>query len=108
MTLLVMDDDVAAGRDRRRVTADRSAGFVVVDDGRGRLVPDANPERVHLALVGHSDLEGIVSSPVDGAAALELGSEPTCNRRHDEPIVRGAVEVDVADLALELGLAVGE
>src|SRR6266542_4004884 len=100
--LLVDHDRSAAergGRDRRV----RGAEHVVVHDGAGRLVVDLDAELVDPAAtadlaVGRGEDEAVAAHAVHHARALVLG----LRAGDDEPVVRGAVEVEAGGLELEL------
>ena len=67
---------------------------------------------VGVAVVDERDLEPVVAAAIDRARTLvprllAAGVRATGDVVHDEPVERRRVEVDVANLALELGLAVG-
>src|SRR5690349_10264014 len=105
--LLAVDDDASsaklrAGGERRLVLTQ----LIVVDRFAADLVPDLDAERVWLlvaeivaVLRGQNEPEG--SGAVDYAAALVLRLGRAVD---DEPVVVGALEVQVARLELEVGV----
>src|SRR5947207_7499235 len=111
--LLRMNHDVPTGDRRARgggvrgVRAAARRDLVVVHDHAAvAVVPDLDPELVRAPAAVHGAVDGgqdeaVVAGVVDGARALVLGP----GARHDEPVVDRAVEVQVADLELELRLA---
>jgi hypothetical protein len=102
-----VDDDVTSAGDRRRVGAVRVADVVVVDHLVALVLVenlDAELVRATVALLGSVDggQDEAVAAPVDRAVALVLGLVAV---RDDQPVVRPAVEVQVAGLELELCVA---
>src|SRR5436190_7671999 len=107
--LRLVDHDRAAG-DRlwiRGVNVARAPELVVEDHSiRVVVVRDPDPElirsdRAHQVTVVCGEREVVAARAVHGPRALVLGLEAG----DDEPLVDRCVEVEVADLEVELGLA---
>ena len=73
----------------------------VVIHGSG-ATPNLDAEGVGIVVVGR-DLERVASLAVDRALSAEL----CLVTRHDQPLIAGAVEVQVASFELELRVPIG-
>src|SRR5262245_25890824 len=83
--------------------------LVVVNDRPGGAVPDLDPEPIHPPTTGELPIDGgqheaVVAGPIDRPEALILG----LRSGNHQPVVGCAVEVEVRDPELELGLAGGD
>jgi hypothetical protein len=105
-TRLLVNDDGPTTNGRRRLGGVVGAHLVVVDHLARGPVPDLDaepvgtPAAVHLPIGGRQQ-EAVIPGPVDRAPTFELGPGPGDH----EPVVAGAVKVQVAGFELELGPA---
>lgn len=102
---LGVDDDASAAQLSARRSLIPGPHLVVVDDLARRLVPDLDAELIG-ATTAHLTVDGgqhdaVAALSIDGAFTLVLGPGPG----NSQPLVAGAVELQVAGLVLELRLS---
>src|SRR5436309_811942 len=107
--LLRMDYDAAAADRCGEISAVQGVELIVIDNGAViGLVPNLDAELVRAAAPSNSTVDGgedeaVAAGIVHGAGAFVLRARAG----NHQPLVAGAVEVEVGDLELKLGFARG-
>ena len=101
-----MNDDAAAAQHGRRISTVGRVHLVVVHQPATRVVPDAEAELVRAAAAVHLPInrrqhEAVIARIVDLAGAFVL--RPRSGDH--QPLIHRALEVQIARLELELGVA---
>src|SRR5437899_89666 len=100
-----MDHDAAAANRRGWVRAVQSAKLIVIN-GRACAFPNLDPELVHAAAALHIPVDGGEDEAVAPGVVHRAGTFVLSARARDhQPVVVAAMEIEVGDLELELGLA---
>src|SRR6476620_9778997 len=105
---LFVDDNVPAAQRRRGIVVNARAHLVVIDHRIAIvLVPNLDAELVYAGTavdlsINGCEHEAIVTGSVNCARTLVLRSSTS----HHQPIIDGAVEVQILDLELEFCLTV--